>query len=84
MIANAFLAATIDGSVAMKAAEADQTAQWFAPQLDELRKELDDARTALQTFQTKTNMVAPTAWAAIGRPPNTWRSPISCPAPERG
>ena len=59
MIANAFLAATIDGSVAMKAAEADQTAQWFAPQLDELRKELDDARTALQTFQTKTNMVAP-------------------------
>ncbi len=59
LIANAFLAATIDGSVAMKAAEADQTAQWFAPQLDELRKELDDARTALQTFQTKTNMVAP-------------------------
>ena len=61
LIANAFLAATIDGSVAMKAAEADQTAQWFAPQLDELRKELEDARTALQTFQTKTNMVAPNA-----------------------
>jgi polysaccharide biosynthesis transport protein len=59
LIANAFLAATIDGSVAMKAAEADQTAQWFAPQLDELRKELDDARTALQTFQAKSNMVAP-------------------------
>lgn len=59
LIANAFLAATIDGSVAMKAAEADQTAQWFAPQLDELRKELEDARTALQTFQSKTNMVAP-------------------------
>ena len=61
LIANAFLAATIDGSVAMKAAEADQTARWFAPQLDELRKELDDARTALQTFQSKANMVAPTA-----------------------
>ena len=59
LIANAFLAATIDGSVAMKAAEADQTAQWFAPQLDELRKELDDARTALQTFQARSNMVAP-------------------------
>ena len=42
LIANAFLAATIDGSVAMKAAEADQTARWFAPQLDELRKELED------------------------------------------
>jgi succinoglycan biosynthesis transport protein ExoP len=60
LVANAFLAATIDAWVAMKAANADQTARWFAPQLDELRKELDDARTALQTFQTKANMVAPT------------------------
>ena len=61
LIANAFLAATIDGSVAMKAAEADQTARWFAPQLDELRKELDAARAALRAFQSKANMVAPTA-----------------------
>ena len=61
LIANAFLAATIDGSVAMKAAEADQTARWFAPQLDELRKELEDSRTALRAFQAKTNMVAPSA-----------------------
>ena len=58
LIANAYLAATIDGSVAMKASEGDQTAQWFAPQLDELRKELEDARTALQAFQAKANMVA--------------------------
>jgi protein tyrosine kinase modulator len=58
LITNAFLAATIDASVAMKAAEADQTAQWFAPQLDELRKELEDARAALAAFQTKTNMVS--------------------------
>ena len=61
MIANAFLAATIDGSVAMKAADADQTARWFAPQLEELRKEVEDARAALAAFQAKTNMVAPTA-----------------------
>jgi uncharacterized protein involved in exopolysaccharide biosynthesis len=61
LIANAFLGATIDGTVAMKAAEADQTARWFAPQLDELRKELEDARTALSAFQAKTNMVAPSA-----------------------
>jgi succinoglycan biosynthesis transport protein ExoP len=59
LIANAFLAATIDGTVAMKAAEADQTARWFAPQIDELRKELEDARAALQAFQAKANMVAP-------------------------
>jgi succinoglycan biosynthesis transport protein ExoP len=61
LIANAFLAATIDGSVAMKAAAADQTARWFAPQLEDLRKELESARTALATFQAKANMVAPTA-----------------------
>ncbi len=60
LIANAFLAATIDGSVAMKAADADQTARWFAPQIEELRKELDEARAALQAFQAKTNVVAPT------------------------
>ena len=40
LIANAFLAATIDGSIAMKAAAGDQTARWFRPQLDELRKDL--------------------------------------------
>ncbi len=60
LIANAFLAATIDGWVAMKAADADQTARWFAPQIEELRKELDEARAALQAFQAKTNVVAPT------------------------
>jgi succinoglycan biosynthesis transport protein ExoP len=58
LITNAFLAATIDGSVAMKAAEADQTARWFAPQLDELRKELEDARAVLRAFQSKANMVS--------------------------
>ena len=61
LIANAFLAAVIDGSVAMKAAEADQTARWFAPQIEELRKELEDARGVLRAFQTKANMVAPSA-----------------------
>ena len=59
LMANAFLAATIDGSVAMKAAEADQTARWFAPQIEELHKELDASRAALEAFQTQTNMVAP-------------------------
>ena len=59
LIANAFLAATIDASVAMKAADANQTARWFAPQLEELRKELGEARAALTAFQAETNMVAP-------------------------
>ena len=60
LIANAFLASTIDGSVAMKAAAADQTARWFAPQIEELRKDLETRRAALEAFQAKTNMVAPT------------------------
>jgi len=60
LIANAFLASTIDGSVAMKAAAADQTARWFAPQIEELRNDLDSARQALEAFQAQTNMVAPT------------------------
>jgi polysaccharide biosynthesis transport protein len=61
LLANAFLAATIDGSVAMKAAAADQTARWFAPQLEDLRKDAESARAALEAFQAKANMVAPTA-----------------------
>ena len=61
LIANAFLAATIDASIAMKAAAGDQTARWFSPQLDELRKDLRDARTALEQFQARTNVVAPSA-----------------------
>jgi uncharacterized protein involved in exopolysaccharide biosynthesis len=61
LIANAFLAATVDASIAMKAAAGDQTARWFSPQLDELRKDLQEARTALEQFQSRTNVVAPTA-----------------------
>jgi polysaccharide biosynthesis transport protein len=60
LLANAFLASTIDGSVAMKAADADQTARWFAPQIAELGKELEASRQALEDFQAQTNMVAPT------------------------
>src|SRR6202046_4313036 len=60
LIANAFLASTIDGSVAMKAASADQTARWFAPQIEELRKDVEASRAALEAFQAQTNMVSPT------------------------
>jgi succinoglycan biosynthesis transport protein ExoP len=49
--------------VAMKVAEAEQTARWFAPQLDQLRADLDEARAALRAFQAKENMVAPSEFA---------------------
>ena len=38
--------------------------RWFAPQLDDLRKELQMARNALEQFQSRTNVVAPTASGA--------------------
>jgi succinoglycan biosynthesis transport protein ExoP len=60
LIANAFLASTVDATIAMKAASADQTARWFAPQLDDMRKELETARGALENYQKETNLVAPT------------------------
>ena len=63
LIANAFLASTIDAAIAMKAASGDQTARWFDPQLDDLRKEVEQARTALEAFQVKTNVVAPSGGA---------------------
>jgi uncharacterized protein involved in exopolysaccharide biosynthesis len=64
LIANAFLAATIDASIVMKAAAGEQTARWFSPQLDDLRKELQASRTALEQFQARTNVVAPNAVGA--------------------
>ena len=47
----------------MKAASGDQTARWFAPQLDDMRKDLETARAALEGYQKETNLVAPTAAA---------------------
>ncbi|MBV8282788.1 MAG: hypothetical protein JO347_12120 [Candidatus Eremiobacteraeota bacterium] len=59
LIANAFLAATIDATIAMKTGEAEQTARWFAPQIEELRKEFEAARTRLEEFQAKANLALP-------------------------
>jgi len=61
LVANAFLAATIDATVAVKAASGEQTARWFAPQIDELRGEVAQAREALENYQKKTNIVAPSS-----------------------
>lgn len=57
--ANAFLAATVDATIAMEAASGEQTLRWFDPQIDSMRKEADAARAALEKFQTETNFVAP-------------------------
>jgi uncharacterized protein involved in exopolysaccharide biosynthesis len=57
LLANAFLASTIDATIAMKAASAEQTASWYAPQLDDLRKEYQKARAALEEYQVKSNVI---------------------------
>jgi succinoglycan biosynthesis transport protein ExoP len=60
LVANAFLAAAVDAAVAMKASMAEQTSKWFAPQLADLRKELETARQGLQKFRAESNVTLPT------------------------
>jgi polysaccharide biosynthesis transport protein len=55
LVANAFLASSVDQMVAMKASAAEQIAAWFAPQLDELRRERDAALANYEDFLTKSN-----------------------------
>jgi uncharacterized protein involved in exopolysaccharide biosynthesis len=63
LLANTFLAATIDAAIAMKAASGDQTARWFEPQLDNYRKDLQSARVALEQYQAKMNVLSPNSGA---------------------
>ena len=60
-VANAFLAATIDEAIAMKAASADQIARWFGPQIETMKNDLAAARSALQDYQEKNSMLTPIA-----------------------
>ena len=60
-MANAFLGAFIDAAIAMKAAFAQQSADWFNPQIDKLRGDLAKTKRALADFQVQNNLVGPTA-----------------------
>ena len=61
LIANAFMAATIDAAIEMKAASAEQTARWFSPQIDALKGDLAAARAALQNYQQSSSLLTPLA-----------------------
>lgn len=50
-ICNTFMSAFTDTAIDMKVSEAQQTAQWFEPQADRLRKQLEDAREKMNRFQ---------------------------------
>jgi uncharacterized protein involved in exopolysaccharide biosynthesis len=72
LVANTFLAATLDASVARAIASHDEAARWFAPQLDESRKELEEAHAALRAFQVKANMVAPSQYSDSDKETNQY------------
>ena len=55
LVANAFLASTIDQIVAMKVSSAEQISAWFAPQLEELRKDRDAAIAVYEDYLAKQN-----------------------------
>jgi uncharacterized protein involved in exopolysaccharide biosynthesis len=59
LIANSFLSSFIDAAVAMKISSAQQIAQWFAPQMDKLRADLNAARDKLAEFQREGKLLAP-------------------------
>jgi polysaccharide biosynthesis transport protein len=61
LIANSFLSSFIDAAVAMKVSSAQQIAQWFAPQMDKLRADLNGARDRLAEFQREGKLLTPNA-----------------------
>ena len=61
MIANTFMSAFIDAAVEMKVSSAQQTAQWFSPQMDKLRADLAAARDKLSEFQRELKLLAPSS-----------------------
>jgi uncharacterized protein involved in exopolysaccharide biosynthesis len=67
-VVNTFLAAFIDTAVEMKIVSAQQTAQWFEPQMEKLRADLNAAREKLAKFQRDAQLLATTAGDPEGNP----------------
>lgn len=55
-IANTFLSAFIDAAVEMKVSGAQQTAQWFEPQMQKLRAEVEEVREKVNEYQRKARL----------------------------
>jgi polysaccharide biosynthesis transport protein len=65
-LANAFMAAFVDAAVAGKGAAAQKAADWFAPQIDNIRAQLAEKELKLQQFQISAKLLeASTADADI-------------------
>lgn len=58
-VANTFMAAFTDAAIDAKVSGAQQIAQWFEPQIEKLRLEVEEARQRVMRYQTA-NRLAPT------------------------
>jgi succinoglycan biosynthesis transport protein ExoP len=59
LLANTFLAVFIDAAIAAKEESAQQTAQWFDPQLQKMEEELRAARAKMLQAQVQDNLLGP-------------------------
>lgn len=64
-VANTFMAAFADAAIESKVSGAQQTAQWFEPQTEKLRQEVEDARQKMSRFQAAQKL-APTGQGGTG------------------
>ena len=63
-VANTFMSAFTDTAIEMKVAGAQQTAQWFEPQTERLRQQVEEARLKMNRFQAIARL-APTGHGDI-------------------
>ena len=58
-MANAFMSSFIDAAIALKVSAAQKASDWFAPQIDKIRADLEASRDSLARFQMDTKLLAP-------------------------
>lgn len=65
LIANTFLDAFLDATVELKVAPAQQVAQWYEPQIRQLRADLETAQKKLADFQNEAKILPQTPGSDI-------------------
>jgi len=58
-MSNAFMSSFIDSAIALKVSAAQKASDWFAPQIDKIRADLETSRDSLARFQLETKLLAP-------------------------
>jgi uncharacterized protein involved in exopolysaccharide biosynthesis len=60
LLANAFMSSFIDAAIAAKGSAATKAAEWYTPQIDNVRVKLAAARERLAKFQMESKVLIPT------------------------